>query len=419
MGKLLLTSGQVSVLLSSTIVCTFTLLLFLAGYVLQQQTLHALQATLRPRNPTDPRSNSVLDNSPQVPLSDTLQSSSKFGGSLNSPGRAAYQAHVSSHHKPTDAHVETAPDWTRLAHVQLVKTHESVCNSIMLFSALHRQRSPARRILLFPATWATDLNPVAGGSYDPFILSTRRLLKLAARRYRVELRPISPLLEDEISRDDAQSYSLASVFALRDLDRVMIVQTPGLLLDDGAELLDQTLAFAPPSALGVLATDPEADVRGDEMVLATPGKDTFAALRASELAVEIASRKDQAPLSTTFNPDVRLLSHVILDPLSLSPSSDSTIDSDNHRSLLTAISTLHSAVPDQFFNASSFLHSSPYILFRDPLLPLGPEYDVPVSARREARPKNKDADWVWTKLYGRFAQERMDVCGLDLEIWRG
>ena len=58
-----------------------------------------------------------------------------------------------------------------------------------------------------------------------------------------------------------------------------------------------------------------------------------------------------------------------------------------------------------------------YIRFSDPRLP-GPEYDVPWADKVAARPKNKDADWTWTKLYGEFAQMRMEICGLDLESWR-
>ncbi|KEF52923.1 uncharacterized protein A1O9_10829 [Exophiala aquamarina CBS 119918] len=43
----LLTSSAVSVVISSGVVCTFTFLLFLSGYVLQQQTVRSLQEAIR------------------------------------------------------------------------------------------------------------------------------------------------------------------------------------------------------------------------------------------------------------------------------------------------------------------------------------------------------------------------------------
>ncbi|KAL8685590.1 MAG: hypothetical protein Q9218_007664 [Villophora microphyllina] len=46
---MLLTSSQISMAISSSIVFIFTSLLFLSGYVLQQQTVRSLQAAIRPQ----------------------------------------------------------------------------------------------------------------------------------------------------------------------------------------------------------------------------------------------------------------------------------------------------------------------------------------------------------------------------------
>lgn len=50
----LLTSSTVSVILSTGVVCLFTLLLFLSGYVLQQQSVRSIQSALRPPGVPDP-----------------------------------------------------------------------------------------------------------------------------------------------------------------------------------------------------------------------------------------------------------------------------------------------------------------------------------------------------------------------------
>lgn len=271
----------------------------------------------------------------------------------------------------------------------------------MLFATLHDLRSPARRILLFPQAWATDLAPIKGQTSDPYTMSTRRLLKLAARRYRVELRPVTPLI-DGADEDKSASYNLASIYALSDLERAMVLQVPGMLLD--TEAMDQLLAYAPPSPLSLLSANEALGLKGGEVVLLQPGKDSYSALRASDFVN-----------STASSSDVELLRHVLPEPSLLDPE----INTETHAQLLRSVGTLHNVHADfDSTTASEWLSSAAYIRFSDPKLPRGPEWDVPWADRIKARPKNKDADWMWTKLYGQFAQERMAVCGLDLEAWR-
>jgi hypothetical protein len=69
------------------------------------------------------------------------------------------------------------------------------------------------------------------------------------------------------------------------------------------------------------------------------------------------------------------------------------------------------------FNATLFEQATTFVRFSDPEIP-GPEYDVPYYLRAELRPENEEAKEAWEKLYERFRQRRMEVCGLDLEYWR-
>ena len=104
------------------------------------------------------------------------------------------------------------------------------------------------------------------------------------------------------------------------------------------------------------------------------------------------------------------LSSLFEDPVLLASSTDDS-------ALIRSVATLHDAVPGKPFNQTAYLDHVAYIRFSDPKLP-GPQYDVPFAMKREARPKHKDADWMYTKLYGEYAQKRMEICGLDLETWR-
>lgn len=76
---------------------------------------------------------------------------------------------------------------------------------------------------------------------------------------------------------------------------------------------------------------------------------------------------------------------------------------------------LRNAVDD--FNMTAFEQATTYVRFADPELP-GPEYDVPFAERARIRPQNEQAQEAWSRLYERFRQRRMEVCGLDLEVYQ-
>lgn len=382
MGRILLSQSQVSVVVSSGIILIFTILLFLSGYVIQQRTVTGLQAAIRPRLPQPPPSLRVQEEEDVGP---EVQPSRLFRGR----GKVAYTK------LDVAAQASANVNWKRLAHVQLVRTHHDVCNAIMVLADFHRLKSPARRVLLFPSHWAQEKEGKKGDISDPFLGSSRRLLRMAARRYGVELRPVGPIVQHGEEVDESKdTYSLASAFALTDFDRILSIETPGLIMD--ATPLDAVLAFTESAPFAMLQDTAEGDgVHSEDLLLVQPSGTAHASL---------LKRVSAEP---SFNDT--LFPSIFTDPLLLASSTDDD-------ALIRSIGTLHDAAPG--FNATAYLSGVSYIRFSDPKLP-GPEYDVPWSQKVAARPRNKDADWVWTKLYGQFAQKRMDVCGLDLETWRG
>jgi len=170
MGRLLLSSGQVSVALTSIVIITFTFLLFLAGYILQQQSVHQLRLSIRPQEPS-PRWKSNPDPiqpfTPQSRLSRPL-------------GRLEEQIHW---HEPK------AFDWSRLAYAQIARNHEDLCHSLIILHELHRLKSPAPRLLLFPRTWVDEHGGEEEGVTRELDQSLR-LLKKASRVYRAVLVPM-------------------------------------------------------------------------------------------------------------------------------------------------------------------------------------------------------------------------------------
>ncbi|KAK3676276.1 hypothetical protein LTR78_004027 [Recurvomyces mirabilis] len=384
MGRILLSQSQVSVVVSSGVVLVFTFLLFLSGYVIQQRTITDLQAAIKPRIPKPPPSLTIQD--PDDDRAELSASSRFFHGN----GRIAY----------TDLEAvqkaSASVNWNRLAHIQLARNHHDVCNAIMVLADLHKLKSPARRLLLFPREWALEEGK-RGDFSDPFLGSSRRLLRMAARRYGVELRPIQPVILGE-EEGSTSVYSLASAYELLDFDRVLSIETPGLLQD--ALPLDAVLAFTEPTPFAMLQDSAQGDgVHSADLLLIQPSIEVH-----TDLVEQITAE------ASTFNDT--LLPLLFKEPLLLASTTDD-------QSLIRSIGILHDVLSPATpaFNGTAYLSDVSYIRFSDPKLP-GPEYDVPWSQKVVARPHNKDADWTWTKLYGQFAQRRMEVCGLDLETWR-
>lgn len=386
MRRILLSQSQVSIVATSAIVLIFTVLLFLSGYVIQQRTVTGLQAAIKPRIPPPPPSVKLQERYRDAQEQE-LRPSRLFKANA---GKIAYT------NLEAAAQASKSVDWNRLAHVQLARNHHDVCNAVMVLAELHRLKSPARRVLLFPRDWAIEREGKKKDIMsDPFMSSSRRLLKMAARRYGVELRPVSPIVDGGDEDDNSKDvYSLASAFALTDFDRVLSIETPGLLMD--ALPLDAVLAFTEDVPFAMLQDTAEGDgVHSADLLLFQPSGSVHKGL---------LERLSSQPL---FNDT--LFPSLFTDPLLLASTTDD-------QTLIRSVGVLHESQAG--FNATAYLDKVSYIRFSDPKLP-GPEYDVPWSQKVAARPKNKDADWTWTKLYGQFAQKRMDVCGLDLETWRG
>ena len=164
-------------LLSCGVIILFTGLLFFSGYVLQQRTVASLQTAIKPR--IQP---------PKIepdPLKDLTSSRSAHG--IYGFGNDALHSMQIRFSRVQGAVLP----WSKLAYVQVVRERSELCNSIMFFGELQRLKSPARRILVFPPDWASPTT--AETDENTAVETTKRLLRLAARRFGVKLHPVEPL----------------------------------------------------------------------------------------------------------------------------------------------------------------------------------------------------------------------------------
>ena len=280
-------------------------------------------------------------------------------------------------------------DWSRLGYVQVVRQHVELCSAVMLLSDLHRMKSPARRVLLFPKIWLQEAD---GEGHSAEMSTTRRLLGTAARRYGVTLMPMEPIM-DGAEATLPSSYSLASLYSLVDYERLIYLQGPGVLLD--ASALDSLLAFSKSEPMAAYPATPERKDMSTSLLMIHPTQASFQqlkALRSTNPASDLdLFRKTFSVPSSLISEWSLSMGNVVYESQQLRTVSDT-------------------------FNATAFEQSTTFVRLSDPELP-GPEYDVPYSTRVKIRPQNEQAQEAWNKLYERFRQQRMEVCGLDLEYY--
>ncbi|KAI9812752.1 MAG: hypothetical protein M1827_004508 [Pycnora praestabilis] len=377
----------------------FTSLLFLSGYILQQQTVRSLQQAIKPPTPhhrITPTLSLSLTTSPAS--SDIHGVAQVFGDPPGSKGYGAYQDYITN----ADGSVSNAATLKKIAHVQLVTDHLLVCSSVMLFGELHRKGSLADKVLLFPKAWAEAGNESRGGSVgDPYLETSRRLLRRAVKRYGVILRPVGPVVEGA-DEDSPAAYSLASLLLLTEYHRILYLSPSGLILDHAP--LDELLASIS-SEVPLLISPSEAPSSSSTLPTSPP----------SLLLLE-PSTEDYNRALTLISPETLPVSTLFtsLYPDSSAPTTHPLIiqTSSLHHQLLTDNQTSNSTFPTHPFPTSAYIHIT------DPNLP-GPEHDIPHQAFLAAQPETGKKARIWEDVYEKFRQLRMDICGLDLEPWVG
>lgn len=249
-------------------------------------------------------------------------------------------------------------------------------------------QSMAQRILLYPRSW--DEKPTDGTKTDPHIATSRRLLRKAAKEYKVMLQPIDAIPQSNNSAPltEEEKYPLTNLLTLLHYNRILLLQSPGLILDSTPLDLLFTLPMETPM-LGLSAS--QEDKLHPSLLLLQPSRDTY--------AETISSLPEGAYLDSEF------LQRVTLESAPIDP---------KHPICLLAETGLLGAERGEELNATEWLDSTAYVRLKDDGLP-GPEYDIPSEDFVRAMPRGEQASRVWERVYERFRDARMEICGLDLE----
>lgn len=257
----LLTSSAVSVIISSGVVCTFTFLLFLSGYVLQQQTVRSLQEAIRqpaqrqpvPTLPAKFRHEEVetveavvseaLDGSLATEEKPLSQRPGQMPGMIRVPiegPRGQQQQAVLENESPErkaqshDQQQAGSPEdplYERLAYMFALLQPSDLC-SALLFTQEHRKASSLAInpsvVLLYPSTWET--------SSDHQHTSVLKFMRDIQEQYNLIYHPVQMSDGWEV-----KAQLLGELQWTRwDYDRALYLRSPGLAINMGA--LDEALA---------------------------------------------------------------------------------------------------------------------------------------------------------------------------------
>lgn len=279
----LLTSSSISVFISGGVVCLFTFLLFLSGWVVQQQTVRSLQAALHP--PPMPSSTLPVyfqkgDNIEQTEIVNSIElvgaaAEQDQGDVPQETKLLGFQTIVKIDPEPTtlpssqdetgippaapnesitvtqgdfsDKEMETmerpsatapsepepAPESpARLAYAQLLSNPSQIC-SALLFFRLQMDYGDAQisRVILYPSLWEEAT------SSEPFT-SVLALMRLVKDQYKITYRPIKV---EDFSQERSIERELVAHLATDEweYDRMMYLRSPGLALNIAA--LDSAL----------------------------------------------------------------------------------------------------------------------------------------------------------------------------------
>ncbi|KAJ4515550.1 hypothetical protein HRR83_004760 [Exophiala dermatitidis] len=257
----LLTSSAVSVVISSSIVCLFTFLLFLSGYVLQQQTVTALREAIR--QPPEPKPVPTLPPQFRTPDNQTTfgifedkedettllvldaqspDGTGNVGESIQVPilegadqVLLAEPSDVAPASKVSDQRTDSAGSPQRLAYIFALLEPSDLC-AALLFAKQHRSNSqlPSQPsiVLLYPSTWESDTSSLQTSALS-FMRDVQDLYDLVYRPVHIR------------EGVDVRAQLLGELQWKRwDYDQALYLRTPGATLD-GA-VLDSVLGSSNP-----------------------------------------------------------------------------------------------------------------------------------------------------------------------------
>ncbi|KAL2810531.1 nucleotide-diphospho-sugar transferase [Aspergillus granulosus] len=287
-------------------------------------------------------------------------------------------------------------NWSDFAYTQYVTNTNYLCNSVMLFETLHRLKSKADRLMLYPDSFSTEQDSLEGS-----------LLRKARDDYGVKLIPVQVQSREGVEFTWKESYTKLLAFNQTQYKRVLHLDSDATILQPMDELF-----LLPPSPVALPRAywlGPNDHTLAVHVFLLQPSESEFNRVMAA-VSDAGSSEYDMEILNRLYNNTAQILPHrgyaLLTGEFRLKSHSDylgNGVEIFNPEKILQETKYLHFSdwpVPKPWFRAN------PRNVQRTQ-----PVCDMdPVTGRADCRARD-----IWLGLYGDFATRRKNVCGLDLE----
>lgn len=216
----LLTSSTVSAIISAGIISAFTFLLFLAGYVLQQQSVNSLREAIRqppppppPQATLPPQFQDVQHDSEQVVTAD---------GNASLQGEPILQVLASPETDAPRTIAVSTSSKDSLAYVVGLAAPSDLCSAALLAKTLDLSlEAPTRLVVLYPSSWETHISP----------------LHMSALTFMRNLQTSHPIIYHPVEfvkgweSASTHAHLLGELQRTRwEFDRMLYLKTPGMLV---------------------------------------------------------------------------------------------------------------------------------------------------------------------------------------------
>lgn len=426
----------------------FTVLLILAGVVLQQRSLSSLRLALRPRIDSPVRFGEEYSEHARIPglKSDQGTYSSSPSSFLDRIPLVSSVYRLfgagGTHSAQEDGQIIR---WPKLAYAQIVLEQADLCSAVMVFADLHKQNSLPGRVLVFPEEWLRESADSEKQSGQPGVTGpgtiqhTIRLLERAAREFQVSPIPVpASVLGRETADPKSQSSpDLSTLFLLSQFNKFLLLPRPGLVQD--AEVLDSLIGHAKlpegghaivgveglRSEFGWSSRDDGGGNEPGELVQSRPDSLNSSIVLLRPWKKGSKSRKDGSHSDIPFIADrlhslARMPGQWLVQPSRILSWTGRTLEYQRAQEQWRQNREKGDASIDG--NSPPLappidMLSAAYILISDRDLSSGPERVIGEAEWAGAMPEGFQDRRVWEALYRRWRRRRMDVCGEGLIEW--
>ncbi|KAL4804759.1 glycosyltransferase family 8 protein [Aspergillus unguis] len=187
-------------------------------------------------------------------------------------------------------------DWSRFAYAQYVTNTPYLCNSVMLFETLHRLKSKADRLMIYPDNFQVDNG----------LSSEGRLLQKARDEYGVKLMPVK--VQSRAGGDStwAESYTKLLAFNQTQYARVLSLDSDATILQSMDELF--LLPSCPVALPRAYWLNPNDRTLGSQLMLIQPSNFEFSRIMGSISNAGI-SDYDMEIVNTLYKDSALILPH--------------------------------------------------------------------------------------------------------------